>query len=55
MILKCTCAHEGQDLLNGKQNRVHNPNKDKSKYRCTICGAEHNGVEKAVKVTKPTK
>ena len=41
MIAPCTCKHEAQDRLNGKNNRVHNPTKstvgNKVVYRCTVC------------------
>ncbi len=41
MILKCTCEHEGQDKLHGKNQRVHNEtNKGQEKqviWRCTVC------------------
>lgn len=41
MILECTCRHEFQDRMYGRQMRVHNRS-DKpgqtNKYRCTVCG-----------------
>lgn len=39
MIAPCTCAHEYQDKIYGKGNRVKNPTKTKPvTYRCTVCG-----------------
>jgi len=47
-IAKCVknCKHEAQDKLHGNGNRVHNPalskaGTSKTKWRCTVCGAEH--------------
>ena len=43
MKIKCTCKHEGQDKLNGKQIRVANPakpSKVQTIVRCTVCGKE---------------
>lgn len=42
MILACHCNHVGQDTLHGEGMRVHNPafgsgQKDKTRYRCTVC------------------
>ena len=40
-ILRCTCAHAGQDKLHGKGMRVFNKLGGKDKhdtYRCTVCG-----------------
>lgn len=39
MIAKCTCVHEGQDNLHGKNNRVCNVTFKKN-LRCTVCGKE---------------
>ncbi|MEK6878429.1 MAG: hypothetical protein AABY22_02415 [Nanoarchaeota archaeon] len=41
-IFECVCDHEYQDKRYGKNKRVHNPckspDKEKTKYRCTVCG-----------------
>ena len=43
-ICPCTCKHEGQDKIYGKQNRLHNYCKhpvtktDMKGLRCTVCG-----------------
>ena len=37
-IKQCTCKHEGQDKLHGKQNRIFNI--DSTKCKCTVCGIE---------------
>jgi len=39
LIKKCSCKHEGQDKIHGKDNRVHNP-KAKDEVRCTVCQRE---------------
>ena len=39
IISKCTCKHEGQDILYGVGMRVWNAAGDKTGYRCTVCGA----------------
>lgn len=36
-IKPCTCKHQAQDELHGKQNRVHNPTAKGMK--CTVCGS----------------
>lgn len=44
-IFSCTCKHEYQDSVYGKNNRVFNPKgkgEDLSGYRCTVCGKEIN-------------
>lgn len=43
-VIKCTCKHEYQDEKYGKGNRVANSMKSTSatKFRCTVCGKEHN-------------
>lgn len=33
----CTCVHQDQDRMNGKNVRVFNMGK--TSYRCTVCGA----------------
>lgn len=42
MKIKCTCKHEGQDALHGKQVRVANLTASKAnvRARCTVCGKE---------------
>lgn len=48
MILKCSCAHEGQDRLHGSGKRVHNSCPDPSggvKWRCTVCNTERTSKE----------
>lgn len=45
-IMKCGCAHSGQDELNGPGMRVCNEIKTKSgakEYRCTVCETKHVG------------
>lgn len=37
-IMKCKCAHEGQDKLHGKGMRVFNP--CAKGHRCTVCGTQ---------------
>lgn len=43
-IIRCTCAHAGQDALHGQSRRVHNElaqAKDRARvWRCTVCGRE---------------
>jgi len=44
-IASCTCKHEGQDALHGKQERVMNHTSTKVtdgsvEVRCTVCGKE---------------
>lgn len=50
MIAKCTCVHEEQDRLYGKNNRVCNPTFKKN-LRCTVCLKEQVMKE----ITKPEK
>ena len=38
---KCDCTNEYQDKKYGKDIRVCNKTV-KDKYRCTVCGKEHN-------------
>ena len=49
MIIKCTCQHEGQDKLHGKQMRVVTPTAKKAgdvrTFRCTVCVKEHQAKE----------
>lgn len=49
-IMKCTCKHEEQDQMYGKQNRVWNPigkGSDLGKdYRCSVCGKSTSGSTK---------
>ena len=42
MILRCDCAHTGQDDLHGKGLRVHNQTSkvNPTIYRCTVCKKE---------------
>ncbi len=40
MILPCNCKHAYQDKRYGIGKRVHNPTKDESKFKCTVCGKE---------------
>ena len=45
-IKECTCENEYQDKKYGRKMRVMNPCKaegkiSKCKYRCTVCGREH--------------
>lgn len=47
-ILKCTCKHEYQDKVYGKQQRVHNAMKKESggqHWRCTVCSKMKSGPE----------
>ncbi|QCG76296.1 hypothetical protein Cassandra_0226 [Pseudomonas phage Cassandra] len=37
-IKSCKCAHDFQDSVYGKGNRVHNV--FTKGYRCTVCGKE---------------
>ena len=47
-VMSCTCSHESQDKIYGKNQRLFNEaGKDSNKYRCTVCGKM-----KEVKVTK---
>lgn len=46
-IIQCVCSHQFQDERYGKGNRVMNPKAKKSKddktaYRCTVCGRDHD-------------
>ena len=45
MKVKCTCQHEAQDKLHGKNVRVANPtakgSDGKIEYRCTVCKTLH--------------
>ena len=41
-VMKCSCKHEFQDSVYGKNMRVFNPigkSQDRG-YRCTVCGKE---------------
>lgn len=44
MIKICTCKHEGQDAIHGKDKRVFNEtgkgSGDYKVYRCTVCQRE---------------
>lgn len=44
-IINCDCKHEFQDNTHGKGKRVanHAPSKGAKpkRYRCTVCGKEH--------------
>ncbi len=40
MVLPCNCAHDYQDKVYGKNQRVHTP--AAKGHRCTICGAMKN-------------
>ena len=54
MILKCSCKHEFQDAIYGKELRVHN-RAPKSKYgdwRCTVCGNHRNAPSGSDNKTK---
>jgi hypothetical protein len=50
MKMTCTCKHESQDKLNGKNIRIWNECTSKSagekRYRCTVCGSERNAKGK---------
>ena len=35
--MTCTCTHEGQDKLHGKNQRVFNVLAHDKGYRCTVC------------------
>jgi len=40
-VLTCTCSHNSQDYIYGKQKRTMNPclqGASASGYRCTVCG-----------------
>lgn len=39
-IMYCGCKHEQQDVVYGKQMRLHNPDSKGDWYRCTVCGQE---------------
>jgi len=47
MKLKCNCKHKDQDLIHGKNIRVHNSltkqEKRPQEYRCTVCGVVRTG------------
>ena len=48
-VMNCTCEHEAQDKIYGKNQRLFNEaGKDGNKYRCTVCGKLTD-----VKVVKP--
>ena len=48
-VMNCTCAHEAQDKIYGKGQRLFNEaGKDCNKYRCTVCGKLSD-----IKVVKP--
>lgn len=56
MIMRCNCAHAGQDALHGAGMRVCNEIKTKGgakEYRCTVCLTKHTG--KAAEPAKETK
>lgn len=42
VIRECSCKHDYQDKVYGKQMRVHNPKKapagSKPRVTCTVCG-----------------
>ena len=46
-VVQCTCRHEQQDKMYGKNGRVANETTrvsstaNKHTYRCTVCGREH--------------
>ena len=43
VIKECTCEHESQDKLHGKQRRVFNilqKGKDWNTARCSVCGKQ---------------
>ena len=46
-VIFCTCEHEHQDAINGKNMRFTTPANAQQKkgsfvVRCTVCGREHN-------------
>lgn len=45
MILTCDCKHEQQDVMYGRNKRVHNAcgvPSDGSKARCTVCSTKRD-------------
>ena len=37
--MSCSCVHESQDKIYGKNQRLFNEaGKDSNKFRCTVCG-----------------
>jgi plasmid rolling circle replication initiator protein Rep len=54
MIAKCTCVHEYQDKLHGKNNRVCNVTFKKN-LRCTVCSKEQTMKETLNPTSKPEK
>ena len=43
-VISCTCQHEYQDKVYGKNKRLANKTQkgnQKDTYRCTVCGKEH--------------
>jgi hypothetical protein len=51
MIMTCTCIHEGQDKIHGKNQRVFNALLNDKGYRCTVC----LGIKGTVSVGKRKK
>lgn len=47
MILYCSCIHQAQDELHGKNMRVHNYARNafgkRGGWRCTVCKKEKDG------------
>lgn len=35
--MTCTCTHDGQDKIHGKNQRVFNALAHDKGYRCTVC------------------
>jgi len=42
-LVKCTCAHEVQDTMYGKGNRMANEART-GQYRCTVCSTLHGSA-----------
>lgn len=40
-IVTCSCEHEYQDRIHGKNRRVANWAKKKVAHICTVCGKQH--------------
>lgn len=40
MVRFCSCKHDAQDKMYGKDKRIHNETAKKT-LRCTVCGKEN--------------
>jgi len=48
-ILPCTCTHQQQDEMYGKQRRVHNVNTNGEAF-CTVCAGSNRRSKNAASI-----